>query len=81
MNKSWFILAGIIWVGPKLTPQEAADVLRPNSFTQPKTYDGPHVFIINYHPPYRYEPRRRLDGTLLSHPPIVYGGWIRRWWY
>ncbi len=42
------VLAGIIWTGPKLTPQEAADVLRPNQFTAPPTCDdcyGPTVTV------------------------------------
>lgn len=37
--------AGIIWTGPKLTPQEAADVLRPNQYVASTCdrCDGPYV--------------------------------------
>lgn len=37
-------LAGIIWTGPKLTPQEAADVLRPHQTIVPcECFHGPYV--------------------------------------
>jgi len=75
------IVAGIIWTGPKLTPQQAADVLRPHQFVAQEVGTGPKVIVIPstpgavswlaFPPP---TPARRLDGTLLSQPVIVYGG-------
>lgn len=43
------VLAGIVWLGPKLTPQEAADILRPNQTRVAPTCtdcNGPRVFVI-----------------------------------
>ncbi len=41
------VLAGIVWLGPKLSPQEAADILRPNQYVAPPAVpDGPKVVII-----------------------------------
>jgi hypothetical protein len=65
---------------PRLTPQQAADILRPNQFKPaPATGDGP-VFVVVGKPgalswlEFPPEiPRRRLDGTLLdSNPPDHY---------
>jgi hypothetical protein len=72
---------------PRLTPQEAADVLRrldtPANITlHPpcSDCDGPKVFVLASTPGAASwltfppeSPRRRLDGTLLSDPPTVYG--------
>jgi hypothetical protein len=66
--------------GPRLTPQQAADVLRPNQYVAPPTCercDGPYIIVLNSTPGAAYwmpfppeAPRRRLDGTLIdSRPP------------
>jgi hypothetical protein len=39
---------GITWNGPRLTPQEAADILRPHQYVAPPTCDrcdGPYIVI------------------------------------
>lgn len=80
----------IIWNGPRLTPAEAADVLRrapglANVANQPTPIpEGPTVVISGSRPgaaswldfPAPY-PARRLDGTPAWWPPTVYGGNLR----
>jgi hypothetical protein len=70
---------------PKLTPQEAADIMRPHQYVAPPPApDGPHVYVINStpgaaswlsFPPER--PRIRLDGTPITQAPTVYGNVYR----
>ena len=57
---------------PRLTPQQAADILRPNAYQALcGDCDGPRVAIAPYTPPpFRIVEPRRLDGTLLSQPPF-----------
>lgn len=77
---------GITWTGPRLTPAEAAAVLAncgsclSNVAARPALPEGPRVVVVGSRPgalgwldfpPER--PARRLDGTLLSDPPAVYG--------
>jgi hypothetical protein len=69
------LLAGIIWTGPKLTPQQAADIMRPHQFVPVPTCNdctGPYFASTGWKPPAPLPPRR-LDGTLLTDPPTVYG--------
>ena len=58
----------ITWQGPKLTPQEAADILRPNQFIAPlELPDGPKVFIISGSPtsgPFGSFPEYRFSSPL-----------------
>lgn len=74
-----FTFAGIIWIGPKLTPQEAADILRPNQTVVAPSCercDGPYVHVMEGKPALSFPPAppaRRLDGTLLTQPVQVYG--------
>ena len=70
-----WLLAGIIWTGPKLTPQQAADVLRPNATQVASPVGtGPTVTVIDSTLPMTpFPPARRLDGTLLTQPVTVYG--------
>lgn len=74
-------LGFICMMGPKLTPQQAADILRPNQFqasapapTGPRVTftgaTGPSLGPWEFPAP---QPPRRLDGTLLSDPVQVYG--------
>jgi hypothetical protein len=75
----------LILEGPRLTPAEAARVLRespvPSNWTVPPPIwpAGPRVYVIPGTPaeglwPWPApRPARRLDGTLLSEPPVVYG--------
>lgn len=64
-----------------LDPAAAAAVLKPFAFAPCVDCDGPHVVIVNSQPgalswlefPASH-PARRLDGTLLSDPLSVYGG-------
>lgn len=78
------VLAGIVWVGPKLTPAQAADVMRNAggvaNRTNVVTHQGPTFAVTSstepsagpwaFPPP---TPARRLDGTLLSDPITIYG--------
>lgn len=65
---------------PRLSPQAAADVLRPHQYVAPPTCercDGPYIVSTGSTPGALYwmapppeAPRRRLDGTLIdSRPP------------
>lgn len=45
--KHWLLIAGIVWVGPRLSPKEAAAILKPNEFRDTRCVDctGPTVII------------------------------------
>ena len=75
-----------------LTPQQAADILRnlnsPVNMTNyqfvPKPLPRrPHVVVARKAPSKTRPARRRLDGTRVDRPPMVYGftphDW--QWWY
>ena len=64
---------------PPLTPAQAADILRPYAFYMCTDCDGPRVASTAFVPAPPIVPRR-LDGTLLSQPPIVHrmGPWRPR---
>ncbi len=87
-----FILLQVLWLGPKLTPEQGAEILRnlnsPVNMTdyQPIPSTRPRlrrVVVTRKAPPAPPPVRRRLDGTRLDRPPRVYGftpaDW--QWWY
>lgn len=78
------VIAGIIWTGPKLTPAQAAEILRTAQGQSNRTNivwsDGPRIAVIGTSEPnagpWKFPapaPPRRLDGTLLSDPVTLYG--------
>ena len=40
------MLTGIVWAGPKLTPEEAAAILRPHAFTPVTMGTGPTFVVV-----------------------------------
>lgn len=48
----WAIIVGIIWSGPKLTPIELADILRPNQFHLIESNEEPRYIIVDTTIPY-----------------------------
>ena len=72
---------------PRLTPTEAARILvassAPYAYVPPVPLDGPIVVTNHSRPgdgPWEWpepQPARRLDGTLLTTPPTMYG--VSRW--
>ena len=67
-------------VGPVLTPAQAAAILAPHEFVYvaPLPAGGPVLTVARSKTGSPWDwpelrPKRRLDGTLLSDPPTVYG--------
>jgi len=80
------LLQGIVWLGPKQTPAELAEVLRNSPALSNRTNPsaplppGPRVIVIRSTPAMptwmtapAAAPARRLDGTLVDSPIVVYG--------
>ena len=67
-------------VGPVPTPAQAAAILAPHQFVYmaPRPAGGPFLTVARSKTGPAWDrrelhPKRRLDGTLLSDPPTVYG--------
>lgn len=76
------VLAGIVWTGPPLTPEQAARVLRESPAISNRTEavytpppSGPTFVIVGDRVPWTVpaSPARRLDGTSLEQPVQNYG--------
>jgi hypothetical protein len=93
MKKSTLLAVALqlfVWSGPKLTPEQAAQTLRglPSDMTDrfvcvdcygPSVVIAPSESSKTWPTP---EPARRLDGSLLTDPPVIYGlplYWPFRW--
>jgi hypothetical protein len=67
---------------PQLTPAEAAAILAPHQYVAPPVCtrcDGPYFASTGAKGPLDWPepaPARRLDGSLLTDPPAVYGAYL-----
>jgi hypothetical protein len=84
MSTACVVVAGvmhcIISQTPPVTAAEAAAILKPHEYVYIETNDGPNWFSsLQEEPtpgPWQFPtpaPARRLDGTLISDPPALYG--------
>lgn len=81
----FILLQSIIWTGPKLTPNQAADILYPNRYQLVKEYDGPKYYVTLYQPEWyqynwrMYDQRRTYPyrTTIAGFTPQMQNRWTQ----